>query len=187
MVARVVLLVVFMTSVAATEVRADDPDLDPLEARRPFEFATVNIGGSIDVGIGQDTSLNFGTMVGVFLLPGLELGVECDLTTGTERPFMVSLLPYLRYVFWRSFTVSPFVTVQGGRRFITDGALDESAVGGGGGLIIFPIRTVGIEFHGLAYMLFPESTCEPHGCLTAQFGIAVSYYAGGIAPRVVED
>jgi hypothetical protein len=182
MLARSILLLAVL--LAPSAVRAADPDRDPLESTRPFDFATVNIGGSLDVGIGQDTSFNFGSMVGVFLLPGLELGLEVDLTTGNERPFMVSLLPYLRFVAWRSFVVSPFITVQGGRRFITDGQLDESAIGGGGGLIIFGTRRLGIEFHGYVYRLFPDSTCEPHGCITAQFGIAVSYYAGGIPPRI---
>jgi len=170
--------------VAPTVARADR---DPLEATRPFEFATVNLGGSFDVGIGQDTSFNFGSLFGVFVLPGLEIGLEVDLTTGTSRPFMVSLLPYLRFIAWRSFLVSPFITLQGGRRFITGGETDESALGGGGGLIIFATRRLGIQFHGYAYWLLPSSACSPHGCVAAQFGVAVSYYLGGFAPRIEDD
>ncbi len=136
------------------------------------------MGLVLGISTGQETAFTLGGGFGYFVLPGLEPGLQVDVTFSSRQPTVTSLLPYLRWMIWRSFAVSPFLKAQGGRWFISDNE-DLSALGGGGGLVFFLSPLVGLQMEGLVFRLFPQEACPSNGCTTTSFGLSLGFYLGG--------
>ena len=149
-----------------------------VEMPRPFQRGTVNMGLVLGLSTGQETAFTFGGSFGYFVLPGLEPGLQADVTFSSRQPTVTSLLPYLRWIIWRSYSVSPYLKAQGGRWFISDNK-DLSAFGGGGGLVLFLSPLVGLQMEGLAFRLFPQDACPSNGCITTSIGLSLGFYLGG--------
>lgn len=156
------------------------PTAPPPPVPRPFGRGSMNLGLALGVSAGAGTVFSLGAGFGYFVLPGLEPGLELEVTFGSEQPTVTSLLPYLRWVVWRSYTVSPYLKVQGGRWFVS-GQDDLSAVGGGGGLVFFVTRTAGVQLQGLVFRLFPDAVCGD-SCVVSSVGLSLGLYFGGAPP-----
>jgi len=156
-----------------------------VEEPRPFARGSMNAGLALGFSSGEGTAFTLGAGFGYFVLPGLEPGLELEVTFGSDRPTVTSLLPYLRWVVWRSYTLSPFLKVQGGRWFIS-GQEDLSVVGGGGGLVFFLTRNAGLQLEALVFRLFPVDVCGD-SCTTTSVGFSLGFYFGNpppLPPRV---
>lgn len=160
--------------------RAAPPAPAPEPRSRPFESGSMNLGLALGLSSGEGTAFSLGAGFGYFVLPGLEPGLELEVTLGSDRPTVTSLLPYLRWVFWRSYTLSPYLKVQGGRWFIS-GQEDLSAVGGGGGLVFFLTRSAGLQLEALVLRLFPQDACGD-SCTTTSVGFSLGLYFGNPPP-----
>ncbi len=154
------------------------PEPLPEEPPRPFEQGTMNLGLLIGFSAGVETAFSIGGRFGYFVLPGLEPGLEVDATFGSSQPTTLSLMPYLRWVFLRSYALSPYLKAQGGRWFIFSGNDDLTALGGGGGLVIFLNRMVGLQLEGLVFGLLPVDICQGN-CVVTSFGLSLGLYLGG--------
>jgi hypothetical protein len=138
----------------------------------------MDLGLVLGLATGQGTAFTLGAGFGYFVLPGLEPGLQVDVTFGSSQATVASLLPYLRWVFWRSYVISPYVKVQGGRWFISE-APDLSLVGGGGGLVFFLTPLAGVQLEGVVYRLFPSDACPADGCTATRIGLSLGLYFGG--------
>lgn len=143
---------------------------------RPFERGSMNLGLVLGFSSGDGTAFALGAGFGYFVLPGLEPGLEVEVSFGSDRPTVTSLLPYLRWVIWRSYRLSPFLKVQGGRWLIS-GQDDLSTVGGGGGLVFFLTRNAGLQLEALVFRLFPDALCGD-SCVTTRVGFSLGFYFG---------
>lgn len=158
---------------AAPQRSADEP--------RPFARGSMNAGLALGFSSsGDGTAFALGAGFGYFVLPGLEPGLELEVTFGSDRPTVTSLLPYLRWIVWRSYTLSPFLKVQGGRWLIS-GQDDLSVVGGGGGLVFFLTRNAGLQLEALVFRLFPADVCG-ESCTTSSVGFSLGFYFGNPPP-----
>lgn len=150
------------------------------EDPRPFGQHTMNAGLNLGLGIGGDLSLTIGGNFGYFVLPGLEPGLASDVTftfleEGTQT--VVSLLPYVRWVFWRAYPFSPYIKAQGGRMFIMDETVpDIWAVGGGVGGVLFINRWAGVVLEGLAMYMKPD---EGDGRVVPVINLSFGFFFGG--------
>jgi hypothetical protein len=151
------------------------------EPQRPFARGSLDLGLVVAVSAGQEVAFTLGGNFGYFVLPGLEPGLQVDVTFGANRPTVTTLTPYLRWVVWRSYALSPYLKLQGGRWFI-EGATDLTALGGGGGLVFFITRSAGLQLEGVVYRLFPGDACPANGCTAPSFGLTVGLYFGGRRP-----
>lgn len=167
-----------MFSPAGAEDRPATPAPTLLEPPRPFDRGSLDLGLIVAISTGGEVAVTLGGNFGYFVLPGLEPGLQVDVTFGSNRPTVTSLLPYLRWVFYRSYVLSPYVKLQGGRFFI-EGADDLSGIGGGGGLVFFLTRVAGIQLEGMVYRLFPSDACLENGCTATSFGLTLGFYFGG--------
>lgn len=147
---------------------------------QPFSQGSMNLGLVLGFSASQGTAFALGGAFGYFVLSGLEPGLELEVTFGSDRPTVTSLLPYLRWVIWRSYTLSPYVKAQGGRWFISDQD-DLSAIGGGGGLVFFLTRNAGLQLEGMVYRLFPEEVCGD-SCTHTAIGFSLGFYFGNPPP-----
>ncbi len=154
----------------------------PLEEPRPFPRGSFNAGLAFGLSTGQQTSVTLGGDFGYFVLPGLEPGLELHVTFGGGST-VTSLLPYLRWVIWRSYTISPYLKAQAGRLFISD-APDLTSVGGGGGFVFFLTSVLGLQLEGMVYRLLPEEACPSNGCTATSFGLSLGFYFGGRRPSL---
>jgi len=145
---------------------------------RPFGRGSMSLGLVVGLSTGQGTAFALGGGFGYFVLPGLEPGVQLDVTFGTDRPTVTALMPYVRWVIWRSYLISPFIKAQAGRWFITDWD-DVTVVGGGGGLVLFLSRLTGLQLEGAVYRLFPDGACPGGTCTVTSFGLSLGLYFGG--------
>lgn len=183
---RPAMLALLVVLALAAPARAEDapppaPPPPALERPRPFARGSMDLGLVIALSGGSEVAFTLGGNFGYFVLPGLEPGLQVDVTFGSNRPTVTSLLPYLRWVFYRSFVLSPYVKAQGGRFFISD-APDLSGIGGGGGLVFFLTRAAGLQLEGMVYQLFPADACPENGCLATSFGLSLGFYFGGARP-----
>jgi hypothetical protein len=159
----------------------------PVERPRPFGQGTVNAGGALAFGsYGDGFAFTLGANLGYFVLDGLEPGIYSDVTFGSEINTEISVLPYLRYLLYRSYSLSPYLKVQGGGLFVIDGP-KLGVIGGGGGVIIGLGRGLAFNIEGLVLKLLPESDCgEGDNCIRYQMGFSISFLFGGArapAPR----
>jgi hypothetical protein len=141
----------------------------------------MNLGLALGFSSGEGTAFGLGAGFGYFVLPGLEPGVELEVTFGSDRPTVTSLLPYLRWIVWRSYSLSPYIKAQGGRWFIGGDQDDLSAVGGGGGVVLFLTRHTGLQLEGMVFRLFPEEVCG-ESCTTTSVGFSLGLFFGGAPP-----
>jgi hypothetical protein len=154
---------------------------------RPFDRGAMNAGFAFGLGSGVGgTTIGLAGHFGYFVLPGLEPGLDTGVTFGSGTPTVGSLMPYVRWVIWRSWTVSPYLKVQGGRWFVSDYP-DVSPVGGGGGLVFFLSRMLAVQLEGMVYRLFPSSACGGVGtafdsCTVPTFGVSLGFFFGGRRP-----
>jgi len=167
-----------------------DPALDPLPAPRvqrprPFGQGAVNVGGMLGFGSsGKTVAFTLGLNLGYFVLDGLEPGIFSDVTFGSEIETQISVLPYLRYIFHRSWRFSPFVKVQGGGLFFVEGP-KLGLVGGGGGFVWGLGGNLGLNIEGMVFKLLPQSECPADDdCIRYNFGVSLSYLLGASPPRV---
>ncbi len=146
------------------------------EPPRPFGRHTMNGGLAFSFGVAQDLSFNIGGSFGYFVLDGLEPGLSVDVTFGPEQHTVVSLLGYLRYILWRSFTVSPFLRVQGGRWFIVDGT-DIAVVGPSVGLVYFLTSYLGLQAEGgFLYLVPDQGPCPGDSCFVPLVGLSLGIF-----------
>lgn len=154
----------------------------PKQADRlePFGQHTMNAGFGLGLGRSDGGfSMGIGGTFGYFVIDGLEPGVDLSVTFGEDDPVVVSLMGYLRWVFWRAYPFSPFLKVQGGRWFITDWP-DISVVGGGGGFVYFLSRWAGLQAEVLVLHLIPdEGACPDDTCTVPSFGLSFGFFFGG--------
>ena len=145
------------------------------EPPRPFGRGNINVGLGLGFSAGAgETAFSVGGAFGYFVLDGLEPGLQLDVTFGSNRPTVTALLPYLRWIFYRSYSVSPYLKAQGGRFFVT-GHADVTALGGGGGIVVFISRRVGLQLEGLVFRLFPKDVCADE-CTVTDFGLSFGIY-----------
>lgn len=169
MIARV--LMVSLALLAASPAAADE--------RKPFPQHTMNAGLALGLGVnGSDVSFNVGANFGYFVIDGLEPGLSVDVSFGTDQDTTISLMPYLRWVFWRARPFSPYLKVQGGRWFVIDN-VDISLVGGGVGFVFFITDWLAIQAEGLAMYLIPdEGPCPNERCVVPMVGINFGFFFG---------
>lgn len=160
------------------------PPPQRLERPRPFGQGAVNVGGMLGFGSsGKSVAFTLGVNLGYFVLDGLEPGIFSDVTFGSEIDTQVSVLPYLRYIFYRSWSFSPFIKAQGGGLFFIDGP-KLGLVGGGGGFVWGLGGNLGLNIEGMVFKLLPESECPPDDdCVRYSFGISLSYLIGARSSR----
>ncbi len=148
-----------------------------VEEPKPFAQGAMNLGLIFGISAGQTTSITLGGAFGYYVLNGLEPGLELEVIFGSDRNTVTSLLPYLRWIIWRSYSFSPFLKVQGGRWFISNED-DLTVLGGGGGAVMFLSRMAGLVLEGMVYRLFPESGCGDN-CTLPSFGLTLGFFLGG--------
>lgn len=149
--------------------------LENNEEPRPFGQASIDLGLILGISTGHETSFTFGATGGYFVLNGLEPGLQIEVTVSSANPTVTSLLPFLRWIIWRSYPVSPYLKIQGGRWFISDYP-DVSTLGGGGGLVFFFSSQAGLQVEGMVYRLFPDTACPNDSCLTSNFGLSLGFF-----------
>ena len=152
--------------------------LHPMGIPRPFGRGGLELGVVLGISAGQQTSVTLGGGFGYFVLPGLEPGLVVDVTFGSDQPTVTSLMPYLRGFLWRSYAVSPYVKVQGGRWFIS-GQSDLTPLAVGGGLVFFLSGQLGVQLEGMAIWLFPLEACPGNSCFSSSIGLSLGFYFGG--------
>jgi hypothetical protein len=116
------------------------PNLEPAPVANragPFAQGNIRVGGSIgwasSFGGGESVSwFILGLGAGIFVLDGLE--VHGDVTSWIGDPFIATLTPGVRYVFYQVPTVKPYVGVMYRHYFVTNGYPDTDSVGGRVGL-----------------------------------------------------
>ena len=146
---------------------------------RPFGQHTMNASLALGFGVGDGAAFAVGGSFGYFVVDGLEPGLDLDASFGEYQATVVSLLPYVRWVPWRSYPFSPFLKVQGGRWFIVDQP-DVSVVGGGGGFVYFLSRWAGLQVEALVLHLIPdEGSCPDDVCTIPSFGLSFGFFFGG--------
>jgi hypothetical protein len=148
---------------------------------RPFDRGSMNAGFAFGLGSGMGgTTIALDAHFGYFVLPGLEPGLDAGVTFGSgDYPTVGRLLPYVRWVIWRSWTISPYLKVQGGRWFVSDHP-DVSPLGGGGGLVFFLSRMLAVQLEGMVYRLLPCGDFE--SCTVPTFGVSLGFFFGGRRP-----
>ncbi len=156
----------------------------PKQADRlePFGQHTMNAGFGLGLGRSDGGfSMGIGGTFGYFVIDGLEPGVDLSVTFGEDDPVVVSLMGYLRWVFWRAYPFSPFLKVQGGAWFIPDEAYsDVGLVGFGGGGALFVTSHLAVIFEGMALYLMPvEGACPDDLCWAPGFSLSFGYVFGG--------
>ena len=138
----------------------------------------MNLGLTLGLSTGDgSTAVTLGGGFGYHVLAGLEPGLDVDVTFGSNRPTITSLMPYLRWVLYRSYAVSPFLKVQGGRWFVS-GEEDLSLLGGGGGVVVFLGRNAGLQLEALVFRLYPGDVCG-NDCTSTSIGLSIGFYFGG--------
>ena len=177
------ILIVTLLLLASSPAQADKP--------RPFGQHTINAGLNLGLGInGDHLSFLVGGNFGYFVLPGLEPGLSTDVTFGTDQDTTISLMPYLRWVFWRAYPFSPYLKVQGGRWFVI-GNRDISLVGGGAGFVFFLTDWMAIQAEGLAMYLIPDrGNCPNDRCVVPVVGLNFGFFWGlgsGISGGGIDD
>jgi hypothetical protein len=177
------LLLLLPFSALADDDDEDGEDDDDEEEILPFDQGCVNLGLGLGGGsVGGKAAFNVGVKFGYFVLPGLEPGVETSVTFGSDQPTVISLLPYLRWIIYRALPVSPYLMAQAGRLFvITNDPLysdeDFTAVGGGGGVIVFLHRSIGLQLGGKVLALPGGETCDP--CVIYGIDLSLGFIFGG--------
>lgn len=185
----IVTLLVLPSIALAQEPQVDEPGAAPGRRHEaqlfygppplPFGQHSMNASLALGFGVGDGAAFAVGGSFGYFVIDGLEPGLDLDATFGEEQATVVSLLPYLRWVPWRSYPLSPFLKVQGGRWFITDYP-DISVVGGGGGFVYFLNRWAGLQVEALVLHLIPdEGACPDDTCTIPSFGLSFGFFFGG--------
>ncbi|MCB9555002.1 MAG: hypothetical protein H6707_02785 [Deltaproteobacteria bacterium] len=153
------------------------------ELPRPFPQGSLNLGLAFGFAAGGGgTAFSAGGAAGYYVLNGLEPGLQFDVTVSSDAPTVVALLPYLRWVIFRSYAASPYIKAQGGRLFVV-GSNDLSAIGGGGGMYFFLRRNIAFQLEAVALRLFPSSICGDN-CTSVDVGMALSFIFGR-SPRPV--
>lgn len=177
------LLIIILLLLASSPALADK--------LKPFGQHTMNAGLNLGLGVsGSDISFQVGGNFGYFVLPGLEPGLSTDVTFGTDQDTTISLMPYVRWVFWRAYPFSPYLKVQGGRWFVI-GSTDISLVGGGVGFVFFITDWMAIQAEGLAMYLVPdEGPCPNDRCVVPVVGLNFGFFwglGGGISIGGIDD
>ena len=184
-----ILVLLMSAPSAAMAEEPDEPGLDRSRPRheaagaaqqqRPFGQHTMNASFALGLGVGQGTAFGLGGSFGYFVLDGLEPGLDLEASFGSDQATVISVLPYLRWVPWRSYSFSPYLKVQGGRWFVIDYP-DLSVVAGGGGVVLFLSRNAGVQLEVMAVHLVPdEGGCPNDTCTVPSFGLRFGLFFGG--------
>ncbi len=148
----------------------DEKEGEPIYDDRPFGKGTMEPGLQLGGwGGGGNFSLTVGASFAYYVIAGLAPGLQVVYQTTFSDivyPQSVTLLPFLKYVFFRSHKFSPYIMVQGGREFQWAGTDDPDKgytdihswiVGGGPGVHIGFSRSFGISIQVLfLYYFFDE-------------------------------
>ena len=138
---------------------------------RPFGKGAMELGfGLGGWGGGGDFTLSVGAAFAYYVVNGLAPGLQIDYQTtfsDFEYPQSFTLLPFLKYVFYRSHSFSPFLVVAGGREFQWAGtddpdkgyaAIGSWIAGGGPGVHIGFGRRFGLSIQVLFLYYFFDET-----------------------------
>lgn len=174
------LLVAILLAAAPAAAQPEGASLPPPtslevpEPPRPFEQGTQQIGLLLGFssGAGGDSAFSFGASYGYYVLPGLAPGLEVVATAASKSASTLEVSPFLRYVLYRSYALSPFVVAKAGRLFVGEGLDDLTIVGGGGGIVWFISRNVGLTVSGIYEKYLPDSAC---GDACDAFGLSVGF------------
>lgn len=155
------------------EALTEEPTMEelPVVDDRPFGRGAMEISASLGgAGWGGDFTLSIGASFAYYVINGLAPGLDVQYETtfsDLEYPQSFTLLPFIKYVFYRSIRFSPYVVVAGGREFQWAGtdnpakgysAIDSWIVGGGPGVNIGLNRRFGLSIEVLfLYYFFDES------------------------------
>ena len=154
-----------------------------IEPPRPFGQGVVNLGGGAAFGSGSDGGFAFtvGLNGGYFVLDGLEPGVSTSLTVGSGIDTQLLLLPYIRWVLYRSFSFSPYLKVAGGGLFVfADAGTRKLGLYGGGGGVVFGLGgRLALNIEALALRATPKEDCPNDECTLLRFGLSLSVFFGG--------
>jgi hypothetical protein len=157
------------------------PDVVPLpplptERRRPFEAGTQQLGLILGIASGGgDTAFSLGGSYGYYVLPGLAPGLQVVGTGASKSANTLEVSPYLRYVLYRSWDVSPFVIGKAGRLFVGSGLDDLTILGGGGGIVWFLSQRIGLQLTGLYEVYLPEKSCGT-ACEQFSLGAGIGFF-----------
>lgn len=153
------------------------------QERKPFGQGVWDIGGAAGFGMrSRDEGYTFtlGATAGYFVLPGLEPGLTTDLTFGGKIDTEWTLLPFLRWIPYRSYSFSPYVKGTGGALFIFG---DETAkvplLGGGGGIVFGMMQNLAINLEFLVFKIMDDQYCPDGECTFYRMGVSFSFFMGG--------
>lgn len=118
---------------------SEEPPVEPPSKAGLFAQGRLRVGGSIGFstaigGASNQSWFILGVGLGAFVLDGLE--VHADSTFWIGDPFLATLTPGVRYVFWMVPTVKPYVGTFFRHYFVTGVLEDSNSLGGRAGINI---------------------------------------------------
>ena len=131
----------------------------PAQAR--FEAGTIRFGAGLGFqGSPEGVIFSVGASGGVFVLKGLDLGVNTVFQTGGDIPTQFLATGGIRFIPLPDLMLTPYIRAAGGRLFV-DGD-DAWTVSAGGGLLYMFGPWYGIDLQG-TYMWFFFPGKDPIG------------------------
>lgn len=133
---------------------------------------------------GAPCQLTLGVNAGYFVLPGLEPGVQADVTFGSEIDSQITLLPFVRWMLFRSWGFTPYLKGTAGGLFVVTGdrTIKLGLFGGGGGIVIGLGGRLALNLEFLVLKVTPESECPLGECTLYRMGLSLSVLFGQAAP-----
>jgi len=105
-------------------------------------------------------TLDVGASYELYVIDSLAPGVETWYEYNSDGPDALFLLPFLKWVFYRSWDFAPYVVAQGGRVFVFEGGTDAWAAGGGVGLVWFFSSHVGLSLElKVLELIYDQKVC----------------------------
>ena len=152
---------------------------------RPFGQGVFDLGGAAAFGASSTGGfqMTLGVNAGYFVLPGFEPGVQADVTFGSEIDSQITLLPFLRWMLFRSWGFTPYLKGVAGGLFVmaSDRTVKMGLVGGGGGLVIGLGGRLALNLEFLALKVVPQDQCPLGECTLYRMGLSLSVLFGQAA------
>jgi hypothetical protein len=146
----------------------------PRRLPRPFRQGQLDFGGALGIGsTGQGIAFTVGLNVGYFVLNGLEPGIYADVTFGSGVDTQMSVLPFVRWMLYRSRRLSPYLKVQGGGLWFVNGP-STPLIGGGGGIVVGLRGRLGLNLEFIALRLTNCSFVDE--CWRYNGGVSLSVF-----------
>jgi len=106
------------------------------------------------------TTIDVGASFDVFVIDGLAPGVQTWYEYNSDWPDALFLLPFLKWVFYRSWDFAPYLIAQGGRAFVFENGVDAWLAGGGIGLVWLFTRNFGLSMElKVLEVIYDEDVC----------------------------